>query len=1109
MKKIFLVIFLISGLQTAFATHTKGGWMYYEYLGPGINDPSKLRYRIGLNFYMSCTSSVLEASYNLSIFSGSSPFTFVMDAPVTVGNDNNVQNCTIQSCYPCISLIPSICYRIRNYETIVELAPSASGYIISKQRCCRVFGISNLNSPSDAVGETYSIKIPGFNAPITNAHVNSSPKFVFNDTAIICGNNAFTFNFNAIDPDGDSLVYTFCNAFDGGDNNLNADPPTASTPPYNSIPYSFPFSGGQPLGPTVTINPVTGIISGIAPAPGEYVLTVCVAEYRNGQYFADAKKELHIRVADCSPAIATLDPDYTTCGDLTLSFSNQTDNIAIQNWFWVFNDPASGTNDSSTLQFPTHTFTTAGDYIIKLIVNRGLPCTDSTEQLVHVYPGFFPGFAPQAPFCVGQPVSFTDTTHTNFGIVSNWSWNFGDPGTLADTSHLQNPAYTYNTAGVYTIKLISGNSKGCKDSSFRNVTVLPTPSTTVLPNDTAICYLDSLQLTATGAGNFSWSPATNIIGGNTATPTVFPAAPTTYVATIEVSGCRNKDSIRVTPLSDLTNAINANPASICQEDTLTLTGTSNKTSNLAWQWNPAATVESPTSPVTRAYPSVSTTYTLTTTWGKHCRATKTVNIPVTPLAIPNAGPDTSYCTGQAAVPLTASGGSSYLWTPAAGLSSTTIANPMASPAVTTNYIVSVGVNGCSKRKIDTIRVTVRPKPVLNITNDTLICSIDTLRLNITGSGSVLWTPNYNISNTSINSPLVSPDVPTTYHVHLVDSHNCFSDDSVFVDVKLVVTVDAGPDTTICKSDGFKLKTVSDALHYLWTPNNFLNNDTTKNPFVNPPVTTTYTVTANIGKCQSQDSVRVRVVPYPVPFAGNDTTVCEGFNTQIHASGGSIYTWEPVTYLSNPSIANPMVIQPMANTIYTVTVRDTLGCPKPVKDAVQVVVIPRLHVDAGPADTSVVEGQPLQLHATGAINYLWTPNQWISGATSPNPVSLPEDNIVYFLTGTDQYGCRGTDSINILLYRLSPDMYVPTAFTPNGDGLNDVIRPILIGMRSLSYFKVFNRFGELVFYTTEKEKGWNGIYKGKPQDSATFVWMAEGVTFKGKRITKKGFVVLIR
>ena len=1109
MKKILLSLIITISFFSSFATHTKGGWMFYEYLGPGIIDPAKLRYRIGLTFYTSCFNAVAEDGFNISVYQNRVPYNFIMDAPLTVSSDNNIQNCTSVSCYPCINVIPSICYWVRTFEAVVELDASPNGYILSKQRCCRVNAISNLSPPSNDIGETYSINIPGFNAPIPNAHINASPQFVFNDTSIVCGNNLFSINFGATDADGDSLVYSFCDALNGGSSS-DPNPGTASAPPYSSIPYLSPFSGTTPLGEAVTIDPVTGIISGIAPAPGEYVVTVCVAEYRNGVHFADSRKELHLRVADCDPVRADLGPDFTTCGDLTLSFLNIGDNIAIQNWFWEFGDPASGASDSSIAQFPVHTFSVAGDYTIKLIVNRGLPCLDSTEKLVHVFPGFFPGFASISPFCVGQTVSFKDTTKTNYGVVSNWSWNFGNTTTLADTSHDPNPVYVYTAPGTYNIQLISGNSKGCKDTVFHSVTILPTPAISVLPKDTTFCGLDSLKLTATGTGTFSWLPNTNIIGANTATPMVFPAVPTKYIATIDQAGCKNRDSVTVTPLNDLSNAINADPATICRLDTLTLTGSSNKTTNLIWQWTPAGSVQSPSAKITKAFPSITTVYTLKTTWGAHCIATKTINIPVTPLAIPNAGPDSSYCIGQTAIPLQASGGVTYQWSPAAGLSNPTIANPLASPNTTTNYIVSVGVAGCSRLKNDTIRVTVRQKPVVSIINDTLICSIDTLQLYAGAPDlqTTVWTPDYNINNISSNTPLVSPDLPTTYHVLVTDTHGCFKDDSVFVDVKMFVTIDAGPDTSICKPEGFKLRTTSDGLHYLWTPPDYLSSDTIKNPFANPPVTTAYHVVANIGKCQSQSDVKIVVAPYPLANAGRDTAICIGFSTQLTATGGSIYSWSPTINLSNPNIADPMVINPTSNILYTVTVKDTLGCTKTVKDSILVRVIQKLLVNAGP-DVKIVEGEPLPLYVTGASTYVWSPDTWLSATNIANPVSHPETDITYYVIGTDQYGCVGRDSINVSLFMLNPGMYVPTAFTPDGDGNNDVTRPVLLGMRSLIYFKVYNRFGELMFYTTEKDKGWDGIYKGKPQDPATFVWMAQGETYKGKLITQKGYVILIR
>ncbi|RYE22669.1 MAG: T9SS type B sorting domain-containing protein [Sphingobacteriales bacterium] len=1107
MKKILFALILMMSFSYGFATHTKGGWMYYEYLGPGIQDPTKLRYRVGLNFYMDCPSSIIENTFFFSIFSGNRN-EFLEDVAVSMNSPTDIQNCVLNTCYPCISNIPTICYKLINYETIIELVPNPGGYVISKQRCCRVNNITNIVAPSNIWGATYSITIPGVNQTVTNSHINSSPEFAFNDTTIVCADNLFTMDFSATDDDGDSLVYSFCSSYAGG---TQADPvpfPSAA-PPYTFVPYQLPFSGSSPLGMGVTLDPVTGIASGIAPPPGEYVITICVDEYRNGQRFAGSRKELHLQVAPCNPVKATLDPRFLTCGDLTISFFNQTDGPAIQNWKWIFGDPTTGANDTSFLQFPSHTFSYAGVYTIKLIVNEGLPCADSTIQRLSVYPGFFPGFESTGPYCTGQPVQFTDTTRTNYGVVDYWHWDFGDMATLADTSDLQNPTFIFTNPGSYTVRLISGNSLGCRDIKEQIINVLPSPLLNLLSQDTTYCALDSLQLTATGSGNFTWTPNSNILNANTATPTVFPTIKTKYFVALEMQGCISRDSVELTPLNDLTNSINALPATICEEDTLTLTGSSNKTSHLSWQWNPAASLATPALQTTLAFPLVSTPYTLVTRWGTHCVSTASVNIPVTPLAIPYAGPDSSFCVGQSAIPLLASGGNNYTWTPAAGLSNTNIPNPVASPLVTTTYVVAVGVNGCDKKRTDSILVTVRDKPIITTTNDTLICITDTLQLQVSGTGNAAWTPNFMISNTASASPLVSPDVPTQYHVRLTDMHGCFKDDSVFVDVKPQVTLFAGPDTSICETHTFRLGATGDALHYNWSPPTGLSDPNILNPIANPAVSTDYTLTGNIGKCVNSSVVKIKVVAPPPANAGPDFNICLGFDAQLSASGGSIYKWTPDFFLNQNNIANPTVIKPSRTTQYIVTVRDTLGCPLAITDTVVVTVVPLMNVDAGPRDTSIVEGEPLFLKGTGAKTYTWSPATWLSDVNIPDPVSNPLDTIRYILTGSDEFGCKGVDTIDVFFFRVEEDMYVPTAFTPNGDGLNDTFKPILLGMKSLAYFRVYNRLGELMFSTSQPDHGWDGVYKGKPQDTATFVWMAAGVTYKGQVKKKKGYVVLIR
>ncbi len=1102
MKKSFFLIFIaVISYHDLFATHIVGGEMRYEYVGTGGAANSK-QYRIKLLLLRGQTGASFITQYIVGVFNNDN------NSKVN-GPDENENWAAVEDfssplsvpilISPCIQFPPNLIYTYKTYSFLITLPNNNTGYTVAFQ----TFSRQNSNNVDDNQGANYLCVIPGLN-DLPLPRIDNSPQFKL-PISVVCANSNFSLDFSATDADaGDSLSYAFCVAYDGGLATF-ADFRNPAPPPYQSVNYTFPFNAFNPLGPQASINPATGFITGIAPGAGRYVLCVCITVFRNGVPFATHRKDLIVEVSGCIPTQATAMPSFTTCNGFNIQFDHTS--LGALSVFWDFGDPST-LADTSTLDNPVYVYSDTGVYNVRLIINKGGDCSDSTTMTVGVFPGFMPGFAVLPPFCVGQPIRFDDTTRTSYGTVNNWSWNFGDPTTAADTSHAQNPIYTYNAPGTYTVKLESGNSKGCKDTSSRVINVIPSPVLTLFPRDTTYCGRDSLRLTATGTGTFSWTPNTFITGANTAAPFVFPTSQTKYFVTLDNLGCRTRDSVRVTPSLDLTNSIVASPANICEGDTLTLTGSSNRV-NVTWLWSPFTRLVAPGSQTTRAFPISNTTYTLTTRWGNNCIATATKAVNVTPLALSNAGPDTSYCAGQPGVMLNASGGISYQWTPAAGLSNPNIPNPVASPLATTTYIVSVGVMGCSRRKPDTVVVTVRPRPILQMPGDTLICAIDTLQLTAGGTGNFVWTPATNISSTNIPNPLVSPDLPTTYYVRLTDAFNCVTNDSVFIDVKPDVTVDAGRDTTICATERFQLNTTGDGLNYSWSPSTGLSNPNTKNPIATPTVTTLYTVTANIGKCQRTSDINITVTPIPNANAGLDSTVCIGFNAQLNASGGSIYSWTPTTYLSNPAIADPEVIQPRQSILYVVTVSDTLGCARMIKDSVLIRVIPKINVDAGPSDTSVVEGQTLALLATGAPTFLWTPGTWLNDPTIPNPVFTPGDNITYTVTGTDAAGCLGTDTIRVTVYELDPDMYVPTAFTPNGDGINDIFKPILLGMRKLNYFKIFNRYGELVYETRETGKGWNGIYKGKPQDMATFVWVAEGITFKNETRQKKGNVILIR
>jgi gliding motility-associated-like protein len=419
----------------------------------------------------------------------------------------------------------------------------------------------------------------------------------------------------------------------------------------------------------------------------------------------------------------------------------------------------------------------------------------------------------------------------------------------------------------------------------------------------------------------------------------------------------------------------------------------------------------------------------------------------------------------------------------------------------------------SKGCIDTITkpVAVNDVPALKLPfKDTLICSVDTLPLQSIGNGTFTWSPNYNIINGNTANPLVYPKTTTSYIVTLNES-GCIKNDTIRVAVLDSINVDAGRDTSICRTDPISIRPVSQGLQYTWTPATGLNSTTAKNPVATPLSDITYYVTANLGKCQAKDSIRVKVTPYPQANAGTDASICFGGQTQLQASiKGSRFTWSPANLLQNSNTLSPVAIPP-ATTSYLLTVFDTIGCPKPTIDTVVVQVTPRIKASAG-NDTIVVANQPLQLNATGGVGYLWSPATGISDAGISNPVvtlSPSVDSITYRVKVSAADGCFAEDDIKVQIFKTGPDIFVPTAFTPNGDGKNDLLKAIPVGIKSMGYFRVYNRWGALVFSSNQLGVGWDGTIDGKQQPTGTFVYMTTAIDYLGNAITKKGTVVLIR
>ncbi len=297
------------------------------------------------------------------------------------------------------------------------------------------------------------------------------------------------------------------------------------------------------------------------------------------------------------------------------------------------------------------------------------------------------------------------------------------------------------------------------------------------------------------------------------------------------------------------------------------------------------------------------------------------------------------------------------------------------------------------------------------------------------------------------------------------------------------------------------------------------------------VSTDFRVIVQSGVCPADTSSIAAVTYVDVPFPQatyepSDTLICYNTPAYLHAviTIGTNYAWSntgTLTGVGNDKITSlPYSISPVATpkrtTSYVLSVENA-GCPNLLLDTFLVRVLPPIIVNAG-NDTSVVVGEPLQLNATsndtttpGGDSFVWAPAIGLNNPDIYDPVGVysgETDSIRYFVTATSQYGCTGTANILVKVFKTGPDIFVPNAFTPGGP-TNSLFRPIPVGISSLSFFRVYNRWGQLVYTTTRIGDGWDGRVEGQLEESGTYVWMVEGTTYTGRKVERKGTMILVR
>lgn len=654
------------------------------------------------------------------------------------------------------------------------------------------------------------------------------------------------------------------------------------------------------------------------------------------------------------------------------------------------------TNNGNIYSFNPQT-AGVGTHTISYSYTNNLNCLITITQQIEVVNSTFTASinASSTQVCSGQTVTLTAISSS----PATYSWN---PGNLTGTSI--SPVINSNTFFTLT----ATNAQGCVATSSLNVNVTPI-TIGLTPSSTSLCSGQSVILSASGANTYVWSPATGLSSTSGGVVTANPTSTTTYTVTgTNTSGCSGSAtvSINVNPLPTI--QVSPNNLTICSGQSISITATGADT----YVWTPSTGLSSTTGSVVTANPTISTTYTLMGTSLNGCSTT--LNLPVTVNQLPIvqvSSNNSAICPGQSAI-LTATGASTYVWSPSTGLSSTTGSSVSASPAISTTYTVTgISSNGCIGTPVSNT-VTVNQVPYVQVSASTsTICSGQPVTLTATGADSYVWTPSAGLSSTSGGVITATPTTSTTYTVTGTSSNGCVGSTTISINVNPLPTIQISPlNPTICSGD-FVTMTASGADTYNWDPFNGLSSTTGATVIGTPSSNIVYTVTGtSLNGCINSATTQIIVNPAPIfditpPFS----LICQGEQVTLTANGSFNFDWSPSAGLSNTT-GNTVVANPTTTTTYSVTATNPEGCTLTLP--VTVNVNPTPIVTVTPNNPVLCLGQQANLTASGATTYTWTPAQGLSSTSGSSVIANPSTSTTYMVIGQNAQGCSAHESVTV-------------------------------------------------------------------------------------------------
>ncbi len=532
-----------------------------------------------------------------------------------------------------------------------------------------------------------------------------------------------------------------------------------------------------------------------------------------------------------------------------------------------------------------------------------------------------------------------------------------------------------------------------------------------------------------------------------------------------------------------------------------------------------------------AKPSKTTRYVVVSNLRSVCGKnsdTVTVTVPEAPTF--NRLPDQTTCVNSSVtldIGLVPRTGTYYgvKWTledgsPATGLSSDTSWAPVASPrAPQTNYVVTVSPGGLARCAMkDTIIVyTLQGFDMVN--PDTAVCLGSMVQVRGLGDPryTYSWTPlSGAISSSNIIATAIKPATvgAVSYTIKAVYPGCPDSIKSFVIDAQPVPVFNLGAPRSFCAGDTARLNAdvvpVYSKYIYKWTPSGVLSSSSIANPIFYAQQTAMLKLEVSTpAGCKDEDSVLYTVTPANFVRVSGDTVLCPGDSARLSVSGVSnaTFVWRPALYLSDTAAAVTYA-QPVTSAVYTVYAKDSIGCVD--SGSVFVDVRPGAVINL-PDTVYLYPGDSVQFNpqanGSNVLNYVWAPATGLDNPYVSNPIARPAFSTLYVAKGVTEFGCRTSDSVFVQVMSESL-IQMPNAFAPSNNGAS-YYKAAREGIVALKSFRIFNRWGKLMFQTSNIDEGWDGKLNGDYQPMGVYIYMIEGVLPSGRTYYQQGDFTLIR